>query len=136
MALSILHWKPDYDTGIEEIDLQHRFFVGLINRLGADLSSCTDTKHRARLLDEIAKYAAFHFVSEENLMIKLAYPEIDAHHKLHRSLINELSWRIQNNSTEEFVNFLTGWFIHHSVVEDRQIGEFMRSQTHVSPPTG
>jgi hemerythrin len=29
-----LEWQPDYETGNEYVDLQHRYFVDLINRVG------------------------------------------------------------------------------------------------------
>jgi hypothetical protein len=39
---------------------------------------------------EISKYAEYHFVSEENMMMILGYPERDAHHELHVHLLNEM----------------------------------------------
>ena len=33
MSSSPLHWPATSDTGVEEIDLQHRYFLTLINRL-------------------------------------------------------------------------------------------------------
>ena len=28
-----IHWKSEYDLGIEDIDFQHHYFLNLINRL-------------------------------------------------------------------------------------------------------
>jgi len=126
MTFTTLHWKAEYETGIEEIDLQHRYFMGLINRMYPELTTSDDPEYRARLFDELAKYASFHFISEENLMIKLGYPDLNRHHMMHRNLIDELSWRAQSKSYDEFFDFLVSWFIDHTVEEDHRIGDFVR----------
>ena len=94
MSSSPLHWQATYDTGIEEIDLQHRYFMALINRLTVELAASDDPKYRQSLLNELAKYAAFHFASEENLMAKFGYPDRERHRMLHIELIDKLSSRM------------------------------------------
>ena len=128
MIVSELFWNAAYDTGVEEIDLQHRFFLGLINRLSSELASCSDEKYRQRLLNELAKYATFHFVSEENMMIKFGYPDVDRHRLLHLELIDQLSSRMQAKTYEPLFEFLVAWFIRHTTTEDHLIGEFVRHQ--------
>lgn len=127
MSIPTLSWKADYDCGILEIDLQHRYFMQLINRLSMELHSTTDPRYHARLLEEISKYAQFHFISEENLMIKFGYPDFEAHRQRHIALLNELSWRSQQNE-DDLLEFLVQWFINHTVEHDHLIGDFVRSQ--------
>ena len=126
MKVFTLNWQAQYETGIEEIDLQHRYFAALINRLSSELAACDDDAYRRRLLDELAKYAAFHFASEENLMLKFGYPGFEQQRALHRKLIDQLSWRMQSKSYEDLFEFLIGWFVHHTVDEDHKIGDFVR----------
>jgi hemerythrin len=126
MKTAELHWKAAYDTGVEEIDLQHRYFLALINRLRIELDGCDDATYRRRLLDELARYAAFHFISEENLMLKFGYPGYEQQRRLHLELIDQLSWRMQSPSHGDLFDFLIGWFVHHTVEEDHGIGEFVR----------
>jgi hemerythrin len=130
MNVSTLHWKTEYDTGIEEIDLQHRYFMVLINRLTSELVTCSDKKYRERLLRELANYAAFHFVSEENLMIKFGYPDFERHRMLHLDLIDQLSLRMLAESNESLLKFLVAWFIRHTISEDHRIGEFVLVGSH------
>lgn len=126
MSSSILHWQAAYDTGVEEIDLQHRYFLALINRLTAELAASGDARYRQGLLNELAKYAAFHFASEENLMVKLGYPDRERHRMLHIELIDKLSSRMNAITYEPLLEFLVGWFIQHTTTEDRHIGEHLR----------
>lgn len=125
MSVYTLSWKADYATGIEEIDLQHRYFMSLINRLSSEFDGCEDESYRKKLLNELVKYASFHFVSEENLMIKFAYPDLERHRKLHLELIDKLSWQIQSKSYVALFEFLVDWFIRHTLEEDKRIGEFV-----------
>ena len=126
MSSSTLHWQAAYDTGVEEIDLQHRYFMALINRLTAELAACDDPKYRQGLLNELAKYAAFHFASEENLMAKFGYPDLERHRMLHIELIDKLSSRMNGMTYEPLFEFLIGWFIQHTTSEDHRIGEHVR----------
>lgn len=124
MSVYTLNWKEEYATGVEEIDLQHRYFMGLINRLSSELDGCEDESYRKKLLNELVKYASFHFVSEENMMIKFAYPDLERHRKLHLDLIDKLSWQIQSKFYDALFEFLVDWFIRHTLEEDKHIGEF------------
>ena len=136
MVVSELIWSAAYDTGVEEVDLQHRYFLVLINRLRLELASCTDGKYCQRLLNELAKYATFHFVSEENMMIKFGYPDFDRHRMLHLELIDQLSSRMQAKTYEPLFEFLVDWFVQHTTTEDHMIGEFVRNQAEIREMVG
>lgn len=129
MTFHKLLWKPEFDIGIEEIDLQHRYFLRLINRIGDELSTTKpDEPYFDRLLDELFKYAAFHFASEENIMMKYRYPNLDEHRNLHLSLLDQLSWRAASGTSQDLLDFLTDWFLHHTQEADRRIGQFILEQ--------
>ena len=73
-------WLPEYEIGIEDVDLQHHFFFNLINRLARELILTQDIQYRIDLINELNAYAKFHFMSEENMMRKSEYPDF-LHHK-------------------------------------------------------
>lgn len=125
MTFQALHWQHDYATGVKEIDLQHHYFLSLINRIASELQSANDPKYRERLYEELVRYAAFHFISEENLMIKYGYPDLERHRMLHHNLKDDLSARCMLQREEGLLEFLVNWFIHHTVTEDRHIGEYV-----------
>jgi hemerythrin len=133
MPFSPLLWDAQYETQVAEIDLQHQYFLHLINRLASELLTSKDDKYRSRLLDELCRYAAFHFVSEENLMLKFNYPDLEAHRKLHLSLLDRLSSHSIKDSVEELLDFLVDWFVQHTIHEDHRIGEFLQSQGLTGP---
>lgn len=135
----MLKWEDKFLVGIEDVDFQHRYFATLINRLAQrlpDARHCREN-HAGRgctcgqgLIQELTAYAQFHFLSEENIMAELGYPDLVEHHRLHSSLIEQLSVKIMSfpdfEDGDGLVKFLEEWFINHTVTEDRKIGEFAR----------
>ena len=132
-----IRWKSDFETGVEEIDLQHHYFADLINRLSRLLSSTDDKAFEARLLNELIKYAQFHFVSEENLMYLMHYEGLQEHKKLHFDLLNMLNAKIgmfqqEMVGSDEVVGFLQEWFVMHTLVEDKKLAAFSKPQVNGS----
>jgi hemerythrin len=124
LLLKPLPWNEKYAVGVEDVDLQHRYFLNLINRIQADFTTITDAGFRQQLLLELRKYADFHFLSEENLALRRGCSGLNGHHERHSELLAELASRadaIANNrqSDEEFFLFLTNWFAGHTYYEDR-----------------
>lgn len=129
-------WIPDFETGVEEIDLQHHYFVDLINRLSRLLPRTEDRAYQARLLSELIKYAQFHFVSEENIMYSIGYEGLEQHKNLHFDLLNILNAKIgmfQQDMAEadEVIGFLREWFVMHTLAEDKKVSALLKSRTDV-----
>ena len=85
-----LEWQLDFETGNEYVDLQHRYFVDLINRVGINFRDTDDVVYKEKLISELRKYADFHFTSEENIATPHNLPEdISRHHQRHLELLEE-----------------------------------------------
>ncbi len=41
-----LEWESDFETGNEYVDLQHRYFVDLINRVGTNFRETDDAVYK------------------------------------------------------------------------------------------
>lgn len=80
-------WKDEYETGVEEIDRQHKEFVKLINRLNIMHDAGNHSGYALRLMNEVGKYADYHFTSEENLMDLTKYPHLETQQKAHKDLL-------------------------------------------------
>lgn len=119
-------WEPDFETGNEYVDLQHRYFVDLINRVGINFRETDDAAYKQKLISELRKYADFHFTSEENIATSCNLPGVSAHHQRHQELLGEFNRHAENlkkgsQSVDEFLGFLTNWFIGHTVYEDQKL---------------
>jgi hemerythrin len=69
-----LEWDSDFETENETVDLQHRYFVDLINRVGINFRETDDAADKEKLISELRKYADFHFTSEENIATSCNLP--------------------------------------------------------------
>jgi len=126
-----LDWHEQYNTGISEIDSQHRYFLGLIKRINAIMESKKEHTYCQRLLMELVHYTKFHFYSEENLMMHYDYPDIKEHHSLHLDLIDELTNEVNlmgenMDDYRQFIEFLVKWFVNHSMEEDKKIASYLK----------
>lgn len=128
-----VHWENKYVLGIDEIDDQHHFFVNMINRLSSELGRDDNLEYQAALISELNAYVAFHFISEENMMTHVNYPQLEEHRAHHQELLTELSNRelkLNMNRTaeevEKIIQFLTEWFFIHTSKEDRKLAEFLK----------
>jgi hemerythrin len=45
-----LEWQLDFETGNEYVDLQHRYFVDLINRVGINFRDTDDVVYKEKLI--------------------------------------------------------------------------------------
>lgn len=130
-----LEWQKKYELGVQDIDLQHHYFVELINKLAGEFTRAADDEYCRLLIDELNAYARFHFISEENMMIRAQYPGLDEHRQHHQHLLAELSnmeLELDMENSEDNVNkmleFLITWFLSHTAIEDRQFTTFLQQQ--------
>ena len=129
-------WEARYDIGNELIDSQHRIFVMLLNKLAITVRSGATEEYMFRVLNELKKYAEFHFLSEENLMIEFGYPDLKKHEEIHSKILLELNvladHMVHDNARPlDVVIFLRSWLFNHILNEDSHIAQHIK--THQKP---
>jgi hemerythrin len=124
-----LEWESDFETGNEYVDLQHRYFLDLITRIRKNFEETNDVAYKEKLISELGKYAEFHFASEENIATSHCLPAVlSSHHQRHLELLEEFNHHAENlakglKTIDEFLSFLTDWFIGHTIYEDQKLFE-------------
>jgi hemerythrin len=121
-----LEWESEFETGNEYVDMQHRYFVDLVNRVGVIFRETEDKVYKEKLISELRKYADFHFTSEENIATSIGLPGVIGHHERHQELLAEFNHHANGLKTgsetvDQFLDFLTNWFIGHTVYEDQNL---------------
>jgi diguanylate cyclase (GGDEF)-like protein/hemerythrin-like metal-binding protein/PAS domain S-box-containing protein len=121
-----IQWGSEFEIDHERIDSEHKIFLGLIIEMNKEINGGCELQRIKRLLNEVTEYAKFHFVSEENIMEEIAYPELEAHRILHRRLLSKLSdiaYDLSQQQIDYFslVEFLFEWFANHTAIEDKKI---------------
>ena len=120
--MAVLQWEADLDTGIEEIDNQHRRIVDYINRL----YELRGTPDRAALSDVIAEtvdYTISHFAFEEEMIEDAGYMFSGPHKRVHELFtrrVAEMQSRFEagEDIAHELHGMLSRWLFHHIRNED------------------
>jgi hemerythrin len=85
-----LKWRGDFDTGIREMDAEHRELIGHIVQLQKELGSGAAAGNVLRVLERIYALIAEHFAVEERVMQKIHYAAYADHKEDHETLLDEL----------------------------------------------
>jgi len=125
----MLGWRDTYSLGIEQVDLQHRYFLDLINRIDRRLRDRTGVVEREPLLAELEAYARFHFISEENLMAEYGFPGLTGHRVLHSDLLGHLNneeklYELGMAGPDHLLDWLHDWFVTHTQGADREFAAY------------
>ncbi len=127
-----IKWDKKFEVGNFEIDSEHKVFVRIIQKIIYSVGK-KNHKYTERLINEIYKYADFHFHSEETVMIEINYPDFDAHKKEHEKLLFDLRNIISIDGNDdyvrpmsEFIIFLTNWFTNHTLNVDKKLAGYLK----------
>ena len=125
-----MKWETSYETGICEIDHQHKYFFEVINRFARNLEFFKREGALESFVNEVKKYADFHFCSEENIMDFYEYPERELHKKEHFKLLTQLNYEVLSAQYSgidpcELFKFMRNWFLNHTILEDHKIYTFL-----------
>ncbi len=97
-----MKWVPEYNTGIDVIDDQHRRILDYINEIDA-IDVNTDRERVKQILENIIDYTQSHFTFEESLQEEAGYKYRVPHKRVHDLFIKKLnlivtvlSWVIQS----------------------------------------
>ena len=123
-------WKVSYETGIEQIDEQHKMLVKYINELyDAALKSETSDITKT-ILKKLNDYVETHFRDEEKLMSVAKYEKLEEHKAEHTAFENKIKEYNEDISkgfpvTFQLLNFLREWLLDHILVTDKQYVPFV-----------
>ncbi len=125
-----VQWQKQFELGHERIDFEHRIFLGLIRAIADEVERSDNHDKLLRLLREVRKYADFHFLSEENIMLDHAYPQFEKHRQEHAALLARLDDNIHDFHSgtlgiEQIVEFLFQWFALHTTQEDKKLTSYL-----------
>lgn len=128
--MALITWKDEYSVGIEQIDEEHKAFIGMINKAYDMADNFDDQKVFAQLADDMRCYAWVHFATEEGLMIEHTYPNSQEHKAQHAEFFEmaknaESTLLIRPTQT---IKYLADWLKNHILITDKEFGEFLMSK--------
>lgn len=126
-----MQWKPEYETGISEIDSQHRAIIQMVTEVEAAVGADMGWNSLSHLVTRAKEYSKFHFSVEESLMQVFKYPRLCAHRGEHRYIlrrVEDIEGRVlRTNGREGLLQGFRTWVLGHFLESDRHFAEFMRN---------
>lgn len=122
--MEFVEWTEKYSTGNPLVDAYHHIFFQMVEEFGRAL----ETEGAPCMQDRVAflvDYTFMHFDSEERLMEKSGYADLEAHrvsHQKFRDQVNAIHRQYAENPdavrAEEVLSLVQDWFAHHILGED------------------
>lgn len=117
-----MRWIPEYNTGIDVIDEQHRRILDYINEIDS-IGANTDRARIRSILNNIIDYTQSHFTFEESLQEEAGYKYRVPHKRVHDLFIKKIeSYRDRYEQGEaiasELHEILSKWLINHIQHDD------------------
>ena len=133
-AFEIFPWNANFETGLKEIDDQHRVLVNILNRLAWHFASIASEEDGFHLLDELLAYASYHFEYEEGIWKKsFGESEISRNHNhTHQLFFARIQTLRQSKAPQddvlaELFGYLTHWLAFHILESDRRMALTMEA---------
>lgn len=133
----MFEWEDKYNTGIAEIDSQHKRLLELGKELHEILLLNDDYDHYdeiVKVLNELGSYTEYHFGYEESLLAKVNFDAMQT--KLHKAehhafvkkithVINEDIDKNQTNILLDTIVFISQWITAHILETDKKYADFL-----------
>ena len=121
--LMLMRWRSSFECGHPVIDMQHRELFNISNEL---INSVLDRRPKVGtefLLHELVEHIKDHFISEEEVLARTHYPELEEHRKIHRQLLGratelEETYREGLLPVSELVGFIAYDVISAHIVQE------------------
>lgn len=130
MSKTLLDWSDTFNTGITQIDEQHRTLVRLLNQLHQSIQERKSKEVSGQILRELTEYTVKHFGLEEQLMQASQYAGFAEHRRLHAELIAQIQGMRQKydagqtSISFELLHFLRLWLTKHIGESDKRFGAY------------
>ncbi len=126
-------WRDEFDTGLADVDAQHRGLLDNINKLSEAIQS-EDSAQVGEVFDFLAAYGVEHFETEEAYMRRYDYPFLPEHQREHAAFVKTLlatRREILSGRHDKLLclfrvhQFLYDWLISHSTRTDKHFAHFV-----------
>lgn len=135
----VFPWNNSFETGIPQIDEQHKRLINLLNLLASHLAYQSDMLVLDNIFKELAEYAIYHFNSEGEVWHQYFGENDDwvlQHQKEHDSFLVEVlklkaeeKEKTFNDVIEDLLSFLTHWLAFHIVDSDKRMAKVVLAIT-------
>lgn len=118
-------WSEKYDVNVKRVNEEHQKLFGMINDLYDAMNIGTGQYIVGNIIDGLVDYTKFHFKTEEDIMIRIAYPDYEKHKFQHDAFVKKVA-EFQEKFKKgaillslDVLKFLEDWLINHICKMDK-----------------
>ncbi|MBX0925526.1 hemerythrin family protein [Campylobacter jejuni] len=125
-------WNEKYSIHDTMIDIQHQKLFELAGKVESAVYKFVKREELKEILTELFNYMKEHFDNEEQYMQEIHYPYLNEHKIMHKNIIRDMSYLIQNIKTtndlkEKLYTIMSEWLLEHILYEDMKVEQYRRS---------
>lgn len=131
--MTIIKWRESYETGVAEMDAEHKELIDIINQLYQMQREKKSYEELQDVFNRLVRYTENHFSHEERLMEQTKYGEVEQQKAAHQKFIEELKEMEPDlvsgrEDAAPVVNkFLREWWLNHIVGMDKEYGPHLQN---------
>ncbi len=121
-----IQWTDEYSVGEPLMDSQHQKWIGYVDELERAIQDQRNRQEQEEILDNLVIYMRYHFASEERMMRRLGFEELEDHSQVHARMarqVREMQAEILAGTRElsdELLETLKSWLVEHIMRDDQQ----------------
>lgn len=130
--MALLEWRKEFETGVADVDHEHRELVDLINQLHGQLGSDAPEETVSAFLGEVFAKISAHFALEESIMRKHAYDDYAEHKEDHEKLLDDIRDIMDDFDSGAYLNYedalanaVRDWFVDHFKTKDARLHKML-----------
>jgi len=132
--MEFVEWTERYSTGNALVDAYHHIFFQMVQEFGQSLQDEVPAPMEDRI-GFLVDYTFMHFDSEERLMEKGNYPDLEEHRQAHQGFRDKVQTIHRQYlespdavRAEEVLSLVQEWFAHHILGEDMKFKPYLGHQ--------
>lgn len=130
--MALIAWRSEFETGVDDVDHEHRELVELINQLHAQLGGDAEPATISAFLGEVFARISAHFALEESVMRKHDYDQYLEHKTDHEKLLDDIRDIMDEFETGKYAAYdealavaVHDWFVDHFKTKDARLHKML-----------
>lgn len=127
-------WKEEYNTGVNFIDEQHKYFLNIIKDLQEYIEKGVCMDSASKIFFSLVHYAEHYLIQEEIYFKDYHFPSTSEHMEYHAAFIKRvIQFKTDyekdiNLTCQTMQEYLVHWFENHILKYDKEAIDYLREK--------
>lgn len=130
--MTLIEWRSEFETGVADVDHEHRELVDLINQLHDQMGGNAESTEISAFLGEVFARISAHFALEESVMRKHDYDQYAEHKTDHEKLLDDIRDIMDDFEAGKYTSYdealsraVRDWFVDHFKTKDARLHKML-----------